>query len=89
MAPPGQQQYDVINLITATVKVDAEERGLRCCFRIISPGKTLTLQVRRYTSTLPFWYNNSLLQQYTATIPHYYSYPLLCHCTATRLHCYN
>jgi len=42
-----------VNLLTATIKMDAEQSDLRFCFRIISPAKTYTLQV-----VLSF-YNNS------------------------------
>lgn len=34
-----------IDLCTSTIKMDAEDTDLRLCFRIISPSKTLTLQV--------------------------------------------
>ncbi|KAL9680668.1 hypothetical protein QQ045_018553 [Rhodiola kirilowii] len=33
-----------VNLLTSTIKVDAEQSDLRFCFRIISPTKTYTLQ---------------------------------------------
>lgn len=33
-----------VNLLTATIKMDAEQSDLRFCFRIISPAKTYTLQ---------------------------------------------
>jgi len=34
-----------VNLLTSTIKVDAEQSDLRFCFRIISPSKMYTLQV--------------------------------------------
>ena len=34
-----------VNLLTSTIKVDAEQVDLRFCFRIISPSKNYTLQV--------------------------------------------
>jgi Arf-GAP with coiled-coil, ANK repeat and PH domain-containing protein len=34
-----------VNLLTSTIKVDAEQSDLRFCFRIISPTKVYTLQV--------------------------------------------
>lgn len=34
-----------VNLMTSTIKVDAEQTDLRFCFRIISPTKNYTLQV--------------------------------------------
>lgn len=34
-----------VNLLTSTIKVDAEQLDLRFCFRIISPTKNYTLQV--------------------------------------------
>lgn len=34
-----------VNLLTATIKVDADQSDLRFCFRIISPTKVYTLQV--------------------------------------------
>lgn len=34
-----------VNLLTSTIKVDAEQSDLRFCFRIISPTKIYTLQV--------------------------------------------
>ncbi|GFP82623.1 ADP-ribosylation factor GTPase-activating protein agd3 [Phtheirospermum japonicum] len=33
-----------VNLLTSTIKVDAEQSDLRFCFRIISPSKNYTLQ---------------------------------------------
>ncbi|KAF9604557.1 hypothetical protein IFM89_007678 [Coptis chinensis] len=33
-----------VNLLTSTIKADAEQSDLRFCFRIISPSKTYTLQ---------------------------------------------
>ncbi|KAH7516809.1 hypothetical protein FEM48_Zijuj10G0174100 [Ziziphus jujuba var. spinosa] len=35
-----------VNLLTSTIKVDADQSDLRFCFRIISPTKNYTLQVR-------------------------------------------
>jgi Arf-GAP/coiled-coil/ANK repeat/PH domain-containing protein len=34
-----------VNLLTSTIKVDADQSDLRFCFRIISPMKVYTLQV--------------------------------------------
>lgn len=34
-----------VNLLTSTIKIDAEQLDLRFCFRIISPSKNYTLQV--------------------------------------------
>lgn len=34
-----------VNLLTSTIKPDAEQSDMRFCFRIISPVKTYTLQV--------------------------------------------
>ncbi|KAH6554832.1 hypothetical protein KP509_1Z303500 [Ceratopteris richardii] len=36
---------DSVNLLTSTIKVDAEQTDLRFCFRIISPTTNYTLQV--------------------------------------------
>lgn len=36
--------HDTLNLLTSTIKVDAEQLDLRFCFRIISPTKVYTLQ---------------------------------------------
>ncbi|MED6210864.1 hypothetical protein PIB30_068175 [Stylosanthes scabra] len=33
-----------VNLLTSTIKVDAEQTDLRFCFRIVSPSKVFTLQ---------------------------------------------
>ncbi|RVX11578.1 ADP-ribosylation factor GTPase-activating protein AGD4 [Vitis vinifera] len=35
-----------VDLRTSTIKIDAEDSDLRLCFRIISPAKTYTLQLR-------------------------------------------
>ena len=37
--------HHTVNLLTSTIKVDADQTDLRFCFRIISPAKTYTLQV--------------------------------------------
>lgn len=34
-----------VNLMTSTIKIDAERSDFRFCFRIISPTKIYTLQV--------------------------------------------
>jgi len=34
-----------VNLLTSTIKVDADQSDLRFCFRFISPAKNYTLQV--------------------------------------------
>ncbi|KAK4486039.1 hypothetical protein RD792_008702 [Penstemon davidsonii] len=36
--------HHTVNLLTSTIKVDAEQSDLRFCFRIISPTKNYTLQ---------------------------------------------
>uniref|UniRef100_A0A7I4BW69 Uncharacterized protein n=1 Tax=Physcomitrium patens TaxID=3218 RepID=A0A7I4BW69_PHYPA len=36
--------HHTVNLLTSTIKIDAEQSELRFCFRIISPSKTFTLQ---------------------------------------------
>eukprot|EP01018_Ginkgo_biloba_P017317 Gb_03581 [translate_table: standard] len=36
--------HHTVNLLTSTIKVDAEQTDLRFCFRIISPSKNYTLQ---------------------------------------------
>lgn len=38
--------HHTVNLLTSTIKVDADQSDLRFCFRIISPTKNYTLQVR-------------------------------------------
>ena len=38
--------YRTVDLHTSTIKIDAEDTDLRLCFRIISPSKTYTLQVK-------------------------------------------
>ena len=37
--------HRTVNLLTSTIKADAEQSDLRFCFRIISPTKSYTLQV--------------------------------------------
>lgn len=39
--------HHTVNLLTATIKVDADQSDLRFCFRIISPTKNYTLQVHK------------------------------------------
>ncbi|KAI6677327.1 hypothetical protein NL676_038123 [Syzygium grande] len=36
--------HHTVNLLTSTIKVDADQSDLRFCFRIISPSKSYTLQ---------------------------------------------
>ncbi|KAF6143577.1 hypothetical protein GIB67_029746 [Kingdonia uniflora] len=36
--------HHIVNLLTSTIKVDADQSDLRFCFRIISPSKNYTLQ---------------------------------------------
>lgn len=36
--------HHTVNLLTSTIKIDAEQSDLRFCFRIISPSKSYTLQ---------------------------------------------
>ncbi|XP_074295719.1 ADP-ribosylation factor GTPase-activating protein AGD3 isoform X1 [Silene latifolia] len=38
--------HHTVNLLTATIKVDADQSDLRFCFRIISPTKNYTLQAK-------------------------------------------
>lgn len=38
--------HHTVNLLTSTIKVDADQSDLRFCFRIISPTKNYTLQVQ-------------------------------------------
>ena len=47
--------HHTVNLLTSTIKVDADQSDLRFCFRIISPTKNYTLQVvlRQLAS---FWF---------------------------------
>jgi hypothetical protein len=40
--------HHTVNLLTSTIKIDAEQSDLRFCFRIISPSKSYTLQVLVY-----------------------------------------
>lgn len=40
--------HHTVNLLTSTIKIDAEQSDLRFCFRIISPTKSYTLQVNSY-----------------------------------------
>lgn len=46
---PSQDERSVahhtVNLLTSTIKVDAEQTDLRFCFTIVSPRKKYTLQV--------------------------------------------
>ncbi|XP_028555955.1 ADP-ribosylation factor GTPase-activating protein AGD3 isoform X3 [Dendrobium catenatum] len=44
-----------VNLLTSTIKVDADQSDLRFCFRIISPTKNYTLQVRSLTLDVKAW----------------------------------
>ncbi|XP_062110861.1 ADP-ribosylation factor GTPase-activating protein AGD3 isoform X2 [Humulus lupulus] len=39
--------HHTVNLLTSTIKVDADQSDLRFCFRIISPTKNYTLQCRQ------------------------------------------
>lgn len=45
-----------VNLLTSTIKVDADQTDLRFCFRIISPTKVYTLQVCFQAKDLHFFY---------------------------------
>ncbi|KAH8938930.1 hypothetical protein BDL97_15G009800 [Sphagnum fallax] len=36
--------HHTVNLLTSTIKIDAEQSDLRFCFRIVSPSKNYTLQ---------------------------------------------
>jgi hypothetical protein len=46
MALPGRgaRPKNTLPLLTSTVKMDAEEPSVRCCFRVVSPSGTYTLQ---------------------------------------------
>lgn len=48
-----------VNLLTSTIKVDADQTDLRFCFRIISPTKVYTLQVcfqvKRSSFSSTYW----------------------------------
>ncbi|XP_073299884.1 ADP-ribosylation factor GTPase-activating protein AGD3-like [Primulina huaijiensis] len=44
--------HHTVNLLTSTIKVDADQSDLRFCFRIISPTKNYTLQVLHAESSL-------------------------------------
>jgi Arf-GAP/coiled-coil/ANK repeat/PH domain-containing protein len=41
--------HHTVNLLTSTIKNDAEQTDLRFCFRIVSPQKTYTLQAENAT----------------------------------------
>ncbi|XP_027122782.2 ADP-ribosylation factor GTPase-activating protein AGD3-like isoform X4 [Coffea arabica] len=41
-----------VNLLTSTIKVDADQSDLRFCFRIISPAKNYTLQAESATEQM-------------------------------------
>lgn len=43
-----------VDLRTSTIKIDAEDTDLRLCFRIISPSKTYTFQVKFLVGFQPF-----------------------------------
>lgn len=49
-----------VNLLTSTIKADADQSDLRFCFRIISPVKVYTLQVFFSKSTRKFILNMHL-----------------------------
>ncbi|KAK4754330.1 hypothetical protein SAY87_002434 [Trapa incisa] len=65
--------YRMIDLHTSTIKVDAEDRDLRLCFRIISPVKSYTLQaendadrgewINKIKGVIASLLNSHLLQQ--------------------------
>jgi hypothetical protein len=42
--------HHTVNLLTSTIKIDAEQSDLRFCFRIVSPSKNYTLQVLPWAS---------------------------------------
>jgi Arf-GAP/coiled-coil/ANK repeat/PH domain-containing protein len=44
--------HHTVNLLTSTIKVDAEQTDLRFCFRIISPLKIYTLQAENATDRM-------------------------------------
>lgn len=46
MALPGRgaRPKNTLPLLTSTVKMDAEDPAMRCCFRVVSPAGTYTLQ---------------------------------------------
>lgn len=62
-----------VDLRTSTIKIDAEDRDLRLCFRVISPSKSYTLQaeteadrmewVNKITGVITSLLNSHLLEQ--------------------------
>jgi Arf-GAP/coiled-coil/ANK repeat/PH domain-containing protein len=54
-APPaGKTECQAtVNLLTATIKMDAEDASLRLCFRIVSPQRCFTLQASELPSPSP------------------------------------
>eukprot|EP00850_Spirogloea_muscicola_P010361 SM000060S19693 [mRNA] locus=s60:675953:682119:+ [translate_table: standard] len=51
---------NTVNLLTSTIKMDAEQSDLRFCFRVVSPNKSYTLQVLGRGS-MAWVYDQSLL----------------------------
>ena len=45
-APRSSDCQATVNLLTSTIKMDADDAAVRFCFRLVSPAKTYTLQVR-------------------------------------------
>eukprot|EP01018_Ginkgo_biloba_P011312 Gb_13251 [translate_table: standard] len=74
--------HHTVNLLTSTIKVDAEQTDLRFCFRIISPLKNYTLQaenaidrmdwIDKITAVIASLLNSQLPEQigYSQRLPH-------------------
>ncbi|XP_010250532.1 PREDICTED: ADP-ribosylation factor GTPase-activating protein AGD3-like isoform X2 [Nelumbo nucifera] len=71
--------HHTVNLLTSTIKVDADQSDLRFCFRIISPTKTYTLQaestldqmdwVEKITGVIASLLSSQLTEQYLPSSP--------------------
>ena len=53
-----------VNLLTSTIKIDADQIDLRFCFRIISPSKNYTLQVLFLNADILFGFSSFELMVY-------------------------
>lgn len=51
-----------VDLRTSTIKIDAEDRDLRLCFRVISPSKSYTLQVIFFFFKKAISFTNCLIE---------------------------
>jgi len=68
-----------VNLLFSTIKPDAEDPSLRCCFRVVSPNKTYTLQaendaevgswIEALQAVIAFLINNTTPEQLQALLP--------------------